>query len=1206
MSHPSRRAPRASRLAVAVRHALATSVFMAMTTAAGAAAPDEGIIRLNARLLDPASKEADALRDALPKSHGRQLHLVQYQGPIQRRWYESLTATGVEIVDFIPDYTYLVYGDALALSRVRDLGRSQDNGVRWEGHFAGELKINARVYELESKGVQPDFYTIQLVADPAVNAETLALIRGADFGESRVWPFRHYVNVEARVPFGALSAIANRPDVISIQPDMTPTLLDERQNLILANRLTTSGSNTVPIAPGDPGGIGYLDWLTSLGFTQAQFDASGFSVDVSDQGLDNGTTQPMHFALWQGGDPGSPLDPARSLVVYNKQEGTASATDLTGCGGIGHGTWTSHVVSGSVASVARGFPHGDGSFHYAGGVAPFVRIGNSVFFTTGGTFTNPNVVNSTSRAYSNLGTNVNGARISNNSWGAAVSGAYNANSQAYDGLVRDAQPTGSTHPAPGNQEYVVVVSAGNSGPGTQTMGAPATGKNVIAVGGSQNVRPGIGDAVNADAMYASSSRGPTADGRIKPDLIAPATNIAGGVVMNDRSTAPPGNWNTCYTGPFLPTSPVQQRFYRVGNGTSFSGPAVAGAAALLRQWFINQSLAPPSPAMTKAYLANTASYMATLTDNLPSNNQGMGRMNLERAFDATPRGLRDQLPADRFTDSGQVRSFRGTVADTGKPFRVTLAWTDVPGSTTGNTFVNNLDLRVTIGGQTYLGNRFSGANSTTGGTPDPRNNMESVFLPAGVSGPFNITVAATNVSAPADPTITGPNQDFALKVYNTSTLTECPEFAITPATVPTNVVGGVAYPAQNFSASGGTSPYAWSVAGTLPPGLTLTPAGVLSGTPTTPGTYNFSVTASDADGCAGGRGYQITVISAQLEQTTRTLTTGNGILEPNECNDLSIRLTNTGTNAATAITSVLSSTTPGVTIAQPNSPYPDLAAGGGNALNIDAFQISTDSTVACGSTVNLTQTVTLTGGGSPVTFNFSIPVGQAGGNYTFGTPGTGAVIPPGGTLVPGSNADDALVDVTIPFATAIYDQAVASGTVVRVSTNGNVQFTPTGGSTAFSNTALPATAFGATVPVLLPFWDDLDLRTTGGGIYTQTVGTAPNRQFIIEWRGRHFSESSGPQSVNFAVVLNEGASGAFEYRYVQTGAAAAIANGASATVGVQKANAGTDFTQSSFNQPVVTPDRVLPATLPPPICSPGPGVCTGGDLLFQNGFEQAP
>lgn len=1203
MSHRPGRAPRASRLSLAVRHALATSVFMAIATAAGAAAPDEGVIRLNARLLDPVSKDADALRGALPKFNGKQLHLVQYEGPIQRRWYEALEATGAQIVDFIPDNTYLVYGDQQALARIRDAGRSPDSGVRWEGHFAGELKINSRVYELESKGVQPDFYAIQLVNDPATNAETLALIRGADFGESRTWNFRHYVNVEARVPFGALSAIANRPDVISIQPDMTPTLLDERQNLILANRLTTSGANTVPIAPGAPGGTAYLDWLASLGFTQAQFDASGFSVDVSDQGLDNGTTQPNHFALWQGGNPGSPLDPTRSLVVYNKLEGTATAADLTGCGGVGHGTWTSHVVSGNVASVSRAFPHGDDSFHFAGGVAPFARIGNSVFFTLGGTFTNPNVVNSTSRAYSNLGTNVRGARISNNSWGAAVSGAYNANSQAYDGLVRDAQPDGSTFPAPGNQEYVVVVSAGNSGPGTQTMGAPATGKNVIAVGGSQNVRPGVGDAANADAMYSSSSRGPTADGRIKPDLIAPATNIAGGVVMNDRSTAAPGNWNTCYTGSFLPTSPVQQRFYRTGNGTSFSGPAVAGAAALLRQWFINQSLAPPSPAMTKAYLSGTSSYMATLTDNLPSNNQGLGRMNLERAFDSTPRGLRDQLAADRFTDSGQIRSFRGTVSDPSRPFRVVLAWTDVPGSTTGNTFVNNLDLRVTVGGQTYLGNRFSGANSTTGGTADTRNNMESVFLPAGVTGPFNITIAGTNVSGQADPTITGPNQDFALKVYNSGTLAACPEFAITPATLPTNVVGGVPYPSQNFAATGGEGPYAYSVAGALPPGLTLSPEGVLSGTPTAPGTFNFSVTASDSTGCAGARSFAITVIAAEIAQTTRTLTTGNGILEPNECNDLSIRLTNTGTNAATAISSVLTTSTPGVEITQASSGYPDLPAAGGNALNLDAFEISTDSTVACGSTVNLTQTVTLTGGGSPVTFNFAIPVGQAGGAYSFGTPGTGAVIPAGGTLVAGSAVDDAVVTVNLPFATAIYGQNFASGSTISVSTNGNVQFVASGGTTAFANTTLPAAVFGATVPVMMPFWDDLDLRTPDGGIYTQTIGTAPNRQFVIEWRGRHFSETGGPQSVNIAVVLNEGASGAFEYRYVQTGTAAAIANGASATVGVQAATTGTTFTQSSFNQAIVNPGRILPATLPAPVCSPGPGVCTGGDLIFRHGFE---
>ena len=78
--------------------------------------------------------------------------------------------------------------------------------------------------------------------------------------------------------------------------------------------------------------------------------------------------------------------------------------------------------------------------------------------------------------------------------------------------------------------------------------------------------------------------------------------------------------------------------------------------------------------------------------------------------------------------------FTGSVPDISKPFRVTLAWTDAPGPTTGNAFVNNLDLEVTIGGNTYKGNVFSGAFSATGGTADTRNNVESVFIPAGVSG----------------------------------------------------------------------------------------------------------------------------------------------------------------------------------------------------------------------------------------------------------------------------------------------------------------------------------------------------------------------------------------------------------------------------------------------------------------------------------------
>jgi hypothetical protein len=581
-------------------------------------------------------------------------------------------------------------------------------------------------------------------------------------------------------------------------------------------------------------------------------------------------------------------------------------------------------------------------------------------------------------------------------------------------------------------------------------------------------------------------------------------------------------------------------------------------------------------------------------------------MNLERTFDNTPRVLRDQLPVDRFTASAQTRTYTGTVADNTRPFRVTLAWTDAPGSTTGAAAVNNLDLEVTVGGQTYRGNRYTGRNSTPGAaTADTLNNVESVFIPAGVTGPYTITVRATNIAGQADTTITGPNQDFALVAYNSTPTAGCPTIDVTPTGIPLTVVGGMPYPAQSFTATGGTGTPSFSITGNLPQGMSFS-GNQLTGTPNATGMYNFTVYAEDTAGCIGGRGYQINVVSAEVASTQTQLPTDNGLLEPGECNDLNVRLVNNGGNPATAVSATLSTSTPGVTIFRNTSTYPDLAPLGGSAFNDVAYQISTDETVACGSIVTVTQTATFTGGGSPTVFNYQFPVGSAGGNYLFGTPGTGATIPAGGTLVAGSAADDALVNVTLPadFSTRVYGTVLAGGSTLRASTNGNLQLVASGGSTEFGNTALPGSVFGTT-PTLLPFWDDLDLRSAGGGIYTNVVGTAPNRQFIIEWRGRHFSETNGPQSVNFAVVLNEGTSAAFEYRYVQTAAAAPVANGASATVGVQSTSAaGGLFTQSSFNQPVVTPGRLLPAVLETPTCNVGPGICGAvGDVIFRHGFE---
>ena len=89
----------------------------------------------------------------------------------------------------------------------------------------------------------------------------------------------------------------------------------------------------------------------------------------------------------------------------------------------------------------------------------------------------------------------------------------------------------------------------------------------------------------------------------------------------------------------------------------------------------------------------------------------------------------------------------------------------------------------------------------------------------------------------------------------------CPTITLAPASLPNGTVA-IAYN-QAITGSGGTAPYSFGIpVGSAPAGLTLTPAGLLAGTPTTAGSSNFTVRGTDVNGCFADKAYTLLIVAA--------------------------------------------------------------------------------------------------------------------------------------------------------------------------------------------------------------------------------------------------------------------------------------------------------------------------------------------------------
>jgi hypothetical protein len=174
------------------------------------------------------------------------------------------------------------------------------------------------------------------------------------------------------------------------------------------------------------------------------------------------------------------------------------------------------------------------------------------------------------------------------------------------------------------------------------------------------------------------------------------------------------------------------------------------------------------------------------------------------------------------------------------------------------------------------------------------------------------------------------------------------------------------------------------------------------------------------------------------------------------------------------------------------------------------------------------------------------------------------------TMIPatndiGNHCDDCTTDLTLPFPVTVYGTPVSS---VRVGSNSAVQFVASSTKPFFFDECVPVdpSQGGPYEHTLFAYYDDMltTLTTTQPcatcGIYTATVGTAPNRQFVIRWETTYFNHSG---TANFEVVLTEG-SGVISVIYGPN-----ANNGAEAASGIQKDL--TVFTSYSCDTPTLTP-----------------------------------
>ena len=654
-------------------------------------------VRLQRATFDPVSG-LPALPPGLEKSDaaadGSRYYIIQFSGPIQDSWKAEAAAAGAELLDYIPDFAFVARAKETAEARLRALP-----SVRWVGDFAPAYRLSDR---LPKDGTADVVIRVFPGAD-----ESHVLVRIAGAGGRLAAPAAKGTrSVRASIPAAALARIARTAGVAWIEPFVERKLVND-----VARSVTTVNQA----------------WDLSLGVFAAGLFGSGQIAAVADTGLDVGVNDSTLSADFRGR-----LLKAYSLGRHNDWSdnyghGTHVAGTVLGNGSLSGSIPASHIYAAS----------------FAGAAPEASLVFQSVADRNGNLTGIPADLNQLyDPPYQD------GARVHSNSWGSVVNGQYDIDSYNTDLYTWN------------HKDMVICFAAGNEGVDKSpsdgfvdpdSMDSPATAKNCISVGATENPRttgatgtygnywpsdyptnPIYSDPVsnNPRGMAAFSSRGPTDDGRFKPDICAPGTNI-----ISCRSHDPQAKTTWSWG--------VYNNDYLYAGGTSMATPHIAGACTVTRQYYAGQGISP-SAALVKATLINGAFDMTPgqyaspqETPVRPNNVEGWGRLDLRNSLlPASPR-LVYPFDASPGLSTGGSATYSFYVVSNAAPMRVTLAWTDYPGTTgAAKELVNDLDLTVTGPSGTFRGN----------GATDRKNNVEGVDIVSPQAGAYTITVSAYNVA----------------------------------------------------------------------------------------------------------------------------------------------------------------------------------------------------------------------------------------------------------------------------------------------------------------------------------------------------------------------------------------------------------------------------------------------------------------------------